>query len=216
MKRLKSIVSTLLNKPSDAPATDGPGETYQLNWRGYREGCTCAKCVQYLYLTRRSSLTTSSQSLTPEQGSKGSTGSSKDSFQFYPAGRLSAEDATISRPEEKMSEEKPLEKQEGVKHDQGKNRLDLISPIAIEELGKVLTFGAKKYSARNWENGISWTRCIGAVLRHTFAYLKGETHDPETGLSHLAHAMCECMFVIHFEATRPEFDDRPKYNGENK
>lgn len=99
----------------------------------------------------------------------------------------------------------------GKKNDAEKNRLDLISPIAIEELGKVLTFGANKYSSRNWEKGINWTRIIGAILRHTIAYMRGEDKDPETGLSHMSHVLTEAMFLIHFERTRKEFDDRPKY-----
>lgn len=96
----------------------------------------------------------------------------------------------------------------GVKHDQQKIRLELLSPIALEELSKVLTFGANKYAAWNWSNGLSYTRVLGALLRHTFAYMRGESHDPETGLSHMAHAMCNCMFLLHFEKMRPEFDDR--------
>lgn len=35
---------------------------------------------------------------------------------------------------------------EGVKFDAGKTRLDLFPPEALEEIGKVLTYGAKKYS----------------------------------------------------------------------
>lgn len=99
---------------------------------------------------------------------------------------------------------------EGVKHDQDKPRMELISPTAIFELAKVLNFGAKKYAARNWEKGFAWTRAIAAILRHTWAYLGGETHDPETGLSHMAHVMCEAMFLVEFEKTHPELDDRPK------
>jgi hypothetical protein len=97
----------------------------------------------------------------------------------------------------------------GIKHDGEKPRMDLISPIAIFALARVLTFGAKKYAARNWENGFTWCRPIAAILRHTFAYLMGETHDPETGESHMAHVMCEAMFLTHFEKTHPELDDRP-------
>lgn len=100
---------------------------------------------------------------------------------------------------------------EGLKFDGEKTRLELISPFALEAFGKVLTFGAKKYDARNWEKGISWTRIIGAILRHTVAYMRGETNDPETGLSHMAHVLCEASFLLHFEATKKEFDDRPKY-----
>jgi hypothetical protein len=84
------------------------------------------------------------------------------------------------------------------------------------ELAKVLTHGAKKYDARNWEQGISWSRLIAAVLRHTWAYLSGETNDPETGLSHMAHVLCEAMFLVHYEQTKKEFDDRPNYLPGNK
>lgn len=101
----------------------------------------------------------------------------------------------------------------GIKHDQEKPRMELMAPRAIFALAKVLTFGSKKYAARNWEKGILWSRCIAAILRHTFSYAMGETHDPETGLSHMAHVMCEAMFLIEFEHTHPELDDRPKQEG---
>lgn len=96
----------------------------------------------------------------------------------------------------------------GRKDDKEKVRLELISSHALIQLGSVLTFGAKKYADNNWRAGISYTRILGAILRHVFAYLGGETHDPETGLSHIAHAMCECMFLLEFEKTHPEMDDR--------
>jgi hypothetical protein len=96
----------------------------------------------------------------------------------------------------------------GIKHDQDKPRMELVSPVAMFALARVLTFGAKKYAARNWERGFAWTRAIAAILRHTFAYLMGETLDPETGESHMAHVMCEAMFLVHFEKHHPQFDDR--------
>lgn len=100
----------------------------------------------------------------------------------------------------------------GVKYDAGKPRMDLISPFALEELGKVLAYGAKKYADRNWEKGFPWSRIIGATMRHTVRYMMGETIDPETGLSHAAAIMCNAMFLLHFEKTHPELDDRPKYD----
>jgi hypothetical protein len=103
----------------------------------------------------------------------------------------------------------------GLKFDGEKPRMDLISPIAAVALARVLTFGAKKYADNNWRKGIAWTRIVGAILRHAFAYLMGETNDPETGISHMAHIMCEAMFLIEFEQTHPELDDRYKL-GENK
>ncbi len=99
---------------------------------------------------------------------------------------------------------------EGAKHDGGKIPLELLSPVALEELGKVLQFGAKKYAAWNWAKGIAYSRILGAILRHVFAYMRGEDKDPETGLSHIAHAMTECMFLLHYEKFKTEFDDRPK------
>ena len=96
----------------------------------------------------------------------------------------------------------------GVKHDQDKPRMDLLCPFAIEELAKVLTFGAKKYDSWNWTKGIKTCRLIAAALRHTFAYASGQDTDPETGLHHMAHAMCCCMFIIGMPHYVSKQDDR--------
>lgn len=98
----------------------------------------------------------------------------------------------------------------GAKYDQDKYRPELLSTIALVEISKVLTFGAKKYADHNWRKGISYSRLLGACLRHVFAYLGGESKDPETGLSHLAHASCCLIFILDYELTKPEFDDRFK------
>lgn len=99
---------------------------------------------------------------------------------------------------------------EGIKHDQDKNRLDLLSSTWVEGVGKVLTFGARKYSANNWRSGLARSRLLGACLRHVFAYLRGEDLDPETGLLHLYHASCCLMFASELHYTKPETDDRWK------
>lgn len=99
---------------------------------------------------------------------------------------------------------------EGKKFDFGKPRMELLSPIAITEVAKVMTFGAQKYDAHNWRKGIVFSRLLGAALRHIFQYLGGETLDTESGLSHLAHAMCCLMMVLEFEVTNPNLDDRYK------
>lgn len=96
------------------------------------------------------------------------------------------------------------------KYDFNKPQMDLLSPIALNEIAKVLTFGAKKYDAHNWRKGIIFSRLLGACLRHVFSYLGGESKDPESGLSHLAHASCCLMFLLEFEVTRPDLDDRYK------
>ena len=98
---------------------------------------------------------------------------------------------------------------EGVKFDAGKARMDLLDPYAVEQLSHVLAFGAQKYAAHNWRMGISKGRLIAAALRHLFAYLGGQDRDDETGLSHVAHAMCCCMFLLGLEH-RTDLDDRYK------
>lgn len=101
------------------------------------------------------------------------------------------------------------EQKVGMKFDSEKPRMDLLDHYAVEQLAMVLTFGAKKYAAHNWRNGISKSRLIAAALRHLFAYLGGEDNDPESGLSHVAHAMCCCMFLLGLDG-RADLDDRWK------
>lgn len=88
----------------------------------------------------------------------------------------------------------------GRKDDQGKNRLDLIEPQFIEGVGEVLTFGANKYEPNNWQNvDDAEDRYYAAAMRHLLAWRKGETVDPESGLSHLKHVATNIMFLLHFE-----------------
>ena len=98
---------------------------------------------------------------------------------------------------------------EGRKDDGDKPRYDLIPPSTLHALATVLTFGAKKYAPRNWEKGISWGRVFAALMRHLWAWWGGELYDPETGFSHLWHAQCCLSFLIEFETTHANLDDRP-------
>ena len=97
---------------------------------------------------------------------------------------------------------------EGTKFDEGKPRMDLIDSYAIEELSKVLSFGAEKYEEHNWRKGMKVSRLLAAGLRHIYSFMKGEDNDPETGLSHIAHAMCCMMFILWLVKAKPEYDDR--------
>lgn len=99
----------------------------------------------------------------------------------------------------------------GEKKDEGKFRWELIAFDAIEGIAAILTMGAKKYSARNWELGIQYGRVYGAIMRHLSAWWRGENIDSESGRSHLDHAMCELMFLSAYEKRgMTQFDDRPK------
>jgi len=98
----------------------------------------------------------------------------------------------------------------GTKFDYGKPPMDLLSTEALTQIAKVLDFGRQKYNSHNWRKGMSWSRLVGAGLRHLTAFNNGEDLDPETGLSHLAHLGCCTMFLLEFIKTHPEFDDRYK------
>ncbi len=87
--------------------------------------------------------------------------------------------------------------EEGRKYDNGKPRYGLLKPDSLEEMVKVLTYGANKYSVDNWKHVDDLTnRYFDAAQRHIWAYRRGEMRDPESGLHHLAHAMCSLMFIL--------------------
>ena len=96
----------------------------------------------------------------------------------------------------------------GTKHDSGKVRLELLSIDALNQIAKVLTFGALKYDDHNWRGGFDWSRLYGAALRHITSHMNGENVDPESGLSHLAHAGCCLMFLLEHEVRGLGKDDR--------
>jgi len=97
---------------------------------------------------------------------------------------------------------------------------------AFKSTMDVLEFGAKKYpacaadkavdaqgrptpeSAGNWAKGMPWSVCLSCALSHLFSFAGGEAVDSESGLSHLAHAMCNLLFLKSYETLYPEGDDR--------
>lgn len=97
----------------------------------------------------------------------------------------------------------------GVKADQGKAPYHLIAPEFLEAIAEILDFGQKKYAPRNWEKGMDWSRVFSALMRHAWAWWRGEDKDPETGKSHLWHAACCIMFLVAFEMRGIGKDDRP-------
>lgn len=97
-----------------------------------------------------------------------------------------------------------------LKFDQDKLPLHLLSTEAMNQTAAVLKFGAIKYAEHNWRKGFTWSRPLAAAMRHITAFNNGEDTDPESGLSHLAHAACCIMFLLEFEKTHKELDDRYK------
>lgn len=96
---------------------------------------------------------------------------------------------------------------EGTKYDGGKPRMDLLDTDALIGLAEVLTFGANKYAAHNWRQGIVNSRLTAALLRHLLAINKGELIDPESGLPHIDHVGCCWMFLSNNLKNRPDLND---------
>lgn len=94
----------------------------------------------------------------------------------------------------------------GVKLDTGKTQADLLLSFsrALEEVAKVSTFGAEKYTRDGWvsvENGIE--RYRAAAMRHLFK-TEREALDPESGLSHTDHMIWNWLAVRELELRSQE------------
>jgi uncharacterized HAD superfamily protein len=110
----------------------------------------------------------------------------------------------------------------GRRYNKGKLRYELISNVALEEIAKVYTVGAEKYTiyddsgniisdgSDNWRNGLYWMDCIASAKRHIEKFIKNVDIDEETKTLHLANACWNLMTIIDFYKSFPQGDDRPK------
>lgn len=98
----------------------------------------------------------------------------------------------------------------GLRSNAGKPRHELISPWAMGGLAAVLTFGATRYSKNNWRKGLSWAETLGSLKRHIAEFEKGIDTDPDSGLPHIDHALCNVVFLSEFQKLNRGTDDRWK------
>jgi hypothetical protein len=66
-----------------------------------------------------------------------------------------------------------------------------------EAYARVAEFGAKKYSPWNWSKGLPRAQLLCSLLRHTFAYLRGEERDSDSGLVHTDHILWNAVTLVH-------------------
>jgi len=103
---------------------------------------------------------------------------------------------------------------DGTKHDGDKTRLSLVMDgfaRALEEVGKVGTFGAKKYSDNGWmtvPNGKA--RYKDALLRHWQKDAIGEVFDSDSNLRHAAHLAWNALAYLELQL-REEMIDEDKH-----
>lgn len=88
----------------------------------------------------------------------------------------------------------------GIKFDVDKLDWSLLPFEQLDQVVRVLAYGAEKYDRDNWQRLIDpQRRYFAATLRHLVAWRRGELVDSESGLSHLAHAACNLLFLLWFE-----------------
>lgn len=89
---------------------------------------------------------------------------------------------------------------QGRKNDSEKLRWDLLPFDCLNEIIRALMHGANKYSDYGWQTvPNAKQRYFSALIRHVSAWWQGEKKDPESGLSHLAHAGCCLLFLMWFD-----------------
>jgi len=90
-----------------------------------------------------------------------------------------------------------------MKYDGGKPKLSLIYSSFLTDVAKVREYGVKKYGADDGWKSTDAIKHYDACLRHMFQAMEAyknnsieEMLDAESGVSHLAHAACNIMFLI--------------------
>lgn len=112
----------------------------------------------------------------------------------------------VKKCEDEDEDEDDFEEDEGaedtgLRYNKGKPMMELIEPGFMEEVAKILTFGAEKYEIDNWKkfDKIKRFQAYGSLMRHLEAHRKGEKTDPESGCSHLCHIVTNAMFLWWFD-----------------
>jgi hypothetical protein len=104
----------------------------------------------------------------------------------------------------------------GARYNGGKPDLSLIPLVTLEDEARVWMHGREKYASWNWTKGMAWSIPLACALRHLSKWQAGEDLDQESGLPHLAHAMCNLRMLTLFATNYPEGDDRPVKELQNK
>ena len=91
-----------------------------------------------------------------------------------------------------------------------KSPLSVLPLPVLFEAGIVMLLGAAKYGRHNYRAiGVRASVYYDAAMRHLSQWWEGEDVDGESGVSHLAHAIC-CLAIVRDSAIRGMLtDDRP-------
>ena len=110
----------------------------------------------------------------------------------------------------------PTTKQTNPKDSIGSDKIPLhLWPTTATVLGSMaLLDGGLKYGRSNFRAvGVRATIYIDAIQRHAFRWASGEDHDPDSGLSHLAHILAGVAILVDAQAAGKLNDDREIQGG---
>lgn len=89
-----------------------------------------------------------------------------------------------------------------------KVRPDLVPARAILAAARAMTYGYAKHGGTTYRQAgcrqASAESHTASFLRHWLAYSSGELIDPESGLSHLDHAIAQLAIVIDLTEDPPQ------------
>ena len=95
----------------------------------------------------------------------------------------------------------------------GKPQLSYVPAEQMRAVARALTYGAVKYERDNYRKGFPIASLCDSLLRHTFALLAGETHDPESGLHHVDMINANAGFLaVGIEADWPMYEEKKNGN----
>lgn len=116
-----------------------------------------------------------------------------------------------------------MTKEKALRYNKGKREWSLVDYKSLEPLVDVLKFGADKYARDNWKLDMPIQSIVDSMIRHVTAFSDGEVNDPESGLPHIGHIMCNAMFIqyhmnkgqrwpVELKATINKADVLPEYD----
>ncbi len=103
-----------------------------------------------------------------------------------------------------------MKEEMAMRFNEGKDELSYMvdAQHAMRGMCRVLRSGAEKYERDNWKKGFEFEKLTDSLLRHLFAHQRGELLDPESGLPHVDHVLCNAMFIsYHFNGLKETEDE---------
>lgn len=98
---------------------------------------------------------------------------------------------------------------EGGHHSRTPYRFDLLPPLALARVAKVLDTGSRKYRPWNWLL-IGIDAHLNRVLQHTVAYIAGDTQELDE-VEHLAHAACRALMALEVVLRKQQDEEKDPF-----